>query len=406
MIFPPTAFCRLWEKYCIGGEIMKQRIGVFASYVLVAILSTLLTMGMLWKEGALGYSKLDQLEMLIEERFIGEADPEKLEDAAADAMIKATGDRWSYYISAEEYAEYEERMANAYVGVGITIQKQEGNLGFLILEVTEGGPAQEAGLQPEDLIVRVEDTDVRELEVEGVRELVRGREGTFVNMTVMRRGETLSFSVERRTVQTPVAWGELLEGGIGLVTIENFDDRCAEETIAAIEALMEQGVRKLIFDLRYNPGGYAHELVKVLDYLLPEGELFRAVKYDGTENIDTSDESCLELPMAVLVNGDSYSAAEFFAAAMQEYEAASVVGQQTSGKGYFQTTIRLKDGSAVALSVGKYYTPGGKSLAEVGVTPDRILETDGETEAKIYYGQLLPEEDPYIREAVRILKDQ
>ena len=385
---------------------MKRKIGIFVSYVLVAVLSTVTTMGLLWYEGLLEYSKLEQLEDLIDQRFIGEADLTKLEDAAADAMIKATGDKWSYYISAEEYAAYEERMANAYVGVGITIQKQEGNGGFLILEVTEGGPAQEAGLLPEDLIVRVEDTDVREETVEAVRDIVRGKEGTFVNMTVMRKGETLTFSVERRTVQTPVAVGELLENNIGLVTIANFDDRCAEETIAAIESLMEQGARKLIFDLRYNPGGYAHELVKVLDYLLPEGELFRAVKYDGTENIDTSDENWLELPMAVLVNGDSYSAAEFFAAAMQEYEAALVVGQQTSGKGYFQTTIHLNDGSAVALSVGKYYTPGGKSLAEVGVTPDRLVETDEETEAKIYYGQLEPEEDPYIREAVQILKNQ
>ena len=383
---------------------MKRNIGVFLSYLMVAVLSTVTTMGILWYEGMLEYSKLDQLEDVIEERFIGEADPVKLEDAAAEAMIKATGDKWSYYISAEEYAEYEERMANAYVGVGITIQKQEGNTGFLILEVTEGGPAQEAGLQIEDLIIRVEDTDVREEPVETVRDLVRGKEGTFVNMTVIRKGEVMTFSVERRTVQTPVAWGEMLEEGIGLVTIDNFDDRCSQETIAAVETLMEQGAQKLIFDLRYNPGGYAHELVEVLDYLLPEGELFRAVKYDGTENIDTSDADCLDLPMAVLVNADSYSAAEFFAAAMQEYGAATVVGQQTSGKGYFQTTIHLKDGSAVALSVGKYFTPGGKSLAAVGVTPDRLIETDEETEAKIYYGQLEPKEDPYIREAVKVLK--
>jgi len=157
--------------------------------------------------------------------------------------------------------------------------------------------------------------------------------------------------------------------------------------------------------VRYNPGGYAHELVKVLDYLLPEAELFRAVKYDGTENIDTSDAACLELPMAVLVNTESYSAAEFFAAALQEYDAAVVVGQQTSGKGYFQTAIHLNDGSAVSLSVGKYYTPSGKSLAEVGVTPDRFIETDGETEANIYYGQLDRKEDPYIREAVLLLKN-
>ena len=385
---------------------MKRKIGIFVSYVLVAVLSTVTTMGLLWHEGLLGCSKLDQLEDLIDQRFIGEADLTKLEDAAADAMIKATGDRWSYYISAEEYAAYEEQMTNAYVGVGITIQKQEGNVGFLILDVTEGGPAEEAGLQVNDLLIRVEELDVREETVEAVRDVVRGKEGTFVTMTVMRKGETLTFSVERRTVQTPVAVGELLEEDIGLVTIANFDDRCAEETIAAIESLLEQGAQKLIFDVRFNPGGYAHELVKVLDYLLPEGELFRAVKYDGTESIDTSDENCLDLPMAVLVNGDSYSAAEFFGAAMQEYEAAVVVGQQTCGKGYFQTTIHLNDGSAVALSVGKYYTPGGKSLAEVGVTPDRMVETDEETESKIYYGQLAPKEDPYIREAVRILKNR
>jgi len=384
---------------------MKKRVLIFGSYVLVAVLSTMLTMGMLWWEGALEYSKLDQLEDLIEERFIGEADLTALEDAAADAMVRATGDRWSYYISAEEYAEYEEQMANAYVGVGITIQKPEGNMGLLILDVTEGGPAEEAGLLVDDLLIRVEDTDVRELNAEQVRDLVRGEEGTFVNMTVMRKGETMTFSVERRRVQTPVAEWEMLENGIGLVTIVNFDDRCAEETIAAIETLLDQGAEKLIFDVRNNPGGYAHELVEVLDYLLPEGELFRAVKYDGTENIDTSDAACLELPMAVLVNTESYSAAEFFAAALQEYDAAVVVGQQTSGKGYFQTAIHLNDGSAVSLSVGKYYTPSGKSLAEVGVTPDRFIETDGETEANIYYGQLDRKEDPYIREAVLLLKN-
>ena len=385
---------------------MKKRILIFGSYVLVAVLSTVLTMGLLWWEGALEYSKLEQLENLIEERFIGEADLTTLEDAAADAMVRATGDRWSYYISAEEYAEYEERMANAYVGVGITIQKPEGNIGLLVLDVTEGGPAEEAGLQVDDRLIRVEETDVRELDTEAVRDLVRGKEGTFVNMTVMRKGETLTFSVERRTVQTPVAQWELLKDGIGLVTIENFDDRCAEETIAAIETLLEQGAEKLIFDVRNNPGGYAHELVAVLDYLLPEGELFRAVKYDGTENIDTSDAACLELPMAVLVNTESYSAAEFFAAAMQEYDAAVVVGQQTSGKGYFQTAIHLNDGSAVSLSVGKYYTPSGKSLAEVGVTPDRMIETDDETEVKIYFGQLEWKDDPYIREAVKLLKNK
>ena len=135
---------------------MKRNMGVFLSYLLVAILSTVTTMGLLWYEGVLDYSKLDQLEDLIEERFIGEADPVKLEDAAAEAMIKATGDKWSYYISAEEYAEYEERMANAYVGVGITIQIREDKNGFTITKVEPGGSAQAGGVLPGDILIGAE----------------------------------------------------------------------------------------------------------------------------------------------------------------------------------------------------------------------------------------------------------
>ena len=385
---------------------MKKKLLMLGSYVLVAMLATVMTLGLVYLEGGLVPTKLEQLEELILERFIGEADAEKLEDAAASAMVSATGDRWSYYISASEYESYAEQMANAYVGVGITILQQEGNIGFLIVDVTPGGPAEEAGLMAEDLLIKVDGTDVREMTADGVRDLVRGKEGTFVEMTVLRQGDARTIPVERRKVQTPVASWELLDHGIGLVTIENFDDRCADETIKAIETLLENGAEKLIFDVRNNPGGYAHELVEVLDYLLPEGELFRAVSYDGKENVDYSDADCLEIPMAVLVNGSSYSAAEFFAAAMQDYEAASVLGKQTSGKGYFQTTIHLNDGSAVALSVGKYYTPGGISLADVGVTPDQWIEADAETENAIYYGTLSPEADPYIQAAVKLLKNK
>ena len=406
MRFLPQPPAGLWESYYSEVIGLKRKLLILSSYILVAALATMLTLGMVYMEGGLTQTKLEQLEELILERFIGEADAEKLEDAAAAAMVSATGDRWSYYISASEYESYAEQMANAYVGVGITIMQQEGNRGFLILDVTAGGPAEEAGLMVEDLLIKVAGTDVREMTAEEVRNLVRGEEGTFVDMTVLRKGEPRTISVERRKVRTPVASWEMLNHDIGLVTIENFDDRCAEETIAAIETLLENGARRLIFDVRNNPGGYAHELVKVLDYLLPEGELFRAVSYDGKENVDHSDADCLEVPMAVLVNGGSYSAAEFFAAAMQEYDAAYVVGEQTSGKGYFQTTIHLTDGSAVALSVGKYYTPGGVSLAGVGVTPDQWIEADEETEAAIYYGTLSPEEDPYIQAAVKLLRNK
>ena len=380
---------------------MKEKILRIGSYVLVAALAAAVTLALVGGEGP---SKLDELEALIQERFIGEADMEAIEDAAADAMIVATGDRWSYYIPASEYAAYQEQMANSYVGVGITIQVTEDDSGFLVTEVTSGGPAEEAGMMVEDLLIMVEDVDVRGMSTSEVRDLVRGEEGTSVKLTVMRKGEHKVLSVERRQVQTPVATYEMLENNVGLVTIENFDSRCAEETIAAIETLLSNGAEKLIFDVRNNPGGYASELVKVLDYLLPEGDLFRTVRYDGKENVDTSDADCLEVPMAVLVNDGSYSAAEFFAAALSEYEAAIVVGEPTVGKGYFQTTYQLSDGSAVSLSIGKYFTPKGVSLAEEGVTPDVVVTVDEETDLAIYYGTLTPEEDPQIQAALKALK--
>ena len=380
---------------------MKKKLLTIGSYVLVAMLATVITLALVGENPP---SKLDRLEALIENRFIGEADSQTLEDAAAAAMVKATGDRWSYYISAKDYDAHREQEENAYVGVGITIQPQEDESGFLIIMVADGGPAKEAGIEVNDLLIGVEDQDIRGMTTDEVGALVKGEEGTKVSLTVMRKGEHMTLSVERRRIEQPVAEGEMLENGIGLVKINNFDARCAEETISAIEKLRTEGAKKLILDVRNNPGGFADELVKLLDYLLPEGDLFRSVSFDGKEQVDTSDENFLDMPMAVLVNGDSYSAAEFFAAALQEYEAAVVVGEPTVGKGYYQQTIPLGDGSAVALSTGKYFTPKGNSLADKGVIPTVRVDVDEETAAAIYYGTLSAGEDPQLQAAIKALK--
>ena len=381
---------------------MKQKVLQIGSYILVAALASALTLAGMGGTGET--SKLSQLQSLIEERYIEGADPTVLEDAAADAMVAATGDRWSYYIPACEYETYQENMANAYVGVGITILSSEDVEGFRIMSVTPDGPAEEAGVQKDDVLIGVDGQDVRQSDANQVRNLVRGEEGTDVVLTVLREEAELELTVQRRHMETPVATYTMLEDQVGLVTIENFDSRCSEETIAAIEALREQGAQKLIFDVRNNPGGFAEELVKVLDYLLPEGDLFRTERYDGYEDVDVSDENFLDMPMAVLVNGDSYSAAEFFAAALQEYEAAIVVGEHTSGKGHFQTTYQLSDGSAVALSIGRYYTPKGVCLEGVGIEPDVPVTVDEDTAMEIYFDSLPWKEDPQIQAALDALK--
>lgn len=345
-------------------------------------------------------AKAAEVQEIIETYFIDDYDEDTLADGAASGMVDATGDEWSYYLSADEVAAYEESMANAYVGVGITITEDAEAGGMRVEEVVSGGPAEEAGIRMGDLLLAVEGEDVLTLGIDGTRDLVRGEEGTHVNMHFSRNGTEYDVSVERRSIETPVVTGELLDENIGYIKIDNFDERSAAETIAFVKDLIGQGAEALLFDVRFNPGGYADELVKVLDYLLPEGDLFRSVDYAGREEVDTSDASCVELPMAVLVNEDSYSAAEFFAAALQEYEWATIVGSQTYGKGNFQTAFYLSDGSMVNLSIGKYYTPNGKSLSETGVTPDVVVDLDDEQYALLYYNALEQADDPQFQAAI------
>ncbi len=375
------------------------------SYVLVAAVAAVTTVVCCLVAQRSNAGKLNELQMLLEQCYVGEAEQEALENAAASAMVEALGDEWSYYMTAEEYAIHQEAMSNSYVGVGITVQNREDLQGIDVVEVTKGSPAMEAGIQAGDVVIKVDDASLLGGSVNDAGRMIRGEEGTAVTLTVLRDGKTLTFTMSRKKLITEVATCQMLDGNIGLITIENFDDRCAEETIRAIDTLLNQGAEALIFDVRNNPGGYAHELVEVLDHLLPEGEIFHTVDYRGEEKIERSDADCVEVPMAVLMNLSSYSAAEFFAAALDEYDAAITVGEKTYGKGYFQTTIPLSDGSAVNLSIGKYYTPEGKSLAGVGLTPDVEVTVDKETAQAIFAGSLAPEEDPQIQAAIKALGD-
>lgn len=375
------------------------------SYVIVAVLAGYAGVALSTYAGG-GNSKLAQLEQVILDQFVGQADQKVMEDAAANAMVESLGDRWSYYIPAEQYESYLQHMKNEYVGIGITITVNSETKYLDVVKVESGSGAYSAGILPGDVVIKVEGQDVAELGLTKTTALIRGEEGTVVRITVLRDGKEMDFTATRQTITVQVAKSQMLEGNVGLVQIANFDEKCANQTIAAIEALLEQGAESLIFDVRFNPGGYQTELVALLDYLLPEGDLFRSRYYGELEKTDTSDEKCLEMPMAVIVNAESYSAAEFFAAALEEYDWAVVVGEPTCGKGYFQITIPLVDGSAVGLSVGEYFTPKGVSLAEVGgLKPAVESLVDKETAAKIQAGMLPVEEDTQIQAAWQALKD-
>lgn len=390
---------------------MKRSQRILISVVLVltaAVISSLLTMRLCRFPVNTDpvEAKVEEISAYLDAYFIDEYDPDAViaaaADGAAEAMIEATGDRWSYYISAEDMVAYEEQMENAYVGVGVTIQLVE--QGVEIVEVTEGGPADQAGLLPGDIVTHVDGQSTAELGISVTQNVVRGEAGTQVRFTVLRGSETLELDLTREKILSVVAEGRMLEDGIGYIYITDFDEHCAEQTLEWVDRLVEQGARALVFDVRFNGGGLKTEMVKILDALLPEGPLFRSVDYAGNEELTESDAAYLDLPMAVLVNEESYSAAEFFAAALQEYEAAVVVGVQTSGKGNFQYTIPLSDGSAVALSVGKYYTPKGVSLSGVGITPDVEADLDDEAFTALYYGTLEQADDVQLLAALEALR--
>lgn len=391
------------EKENKGFTILKKSV----SYILVAALSSVLTL-FIYGTSQTGQSpKLNQLRAIIDEMFIGEVDEQLMEDMMAAGMVQSLGDQWSYYVPADQYQDYMNSHANAYVGIGVTVQLTENEEGYEILQVEPNGPAKAAGILPGDVIVAVDGQRGSEVGSEVMLDKISGEEGTGVSVTVLREDEEITFDIIRQSILAEVASGEMVTESIGYIQINNFNERCADETIAIFEDLENQGAKAFVFDVRFNPGGYVYEMVEILDYLLPEGVLFRSEDYRGIVSEETSDESCKEMPMVVLINSESVSAAEFFAAALHEYDYAITVGQPTLGKGYFQQGIELSDGSAVNLSVGKYYTPNGVSLSEVGgLQPDELVEVDETTMALIYSKNIDKSEDIQLQKAIQILQGQ
>lgn len=351
------------------------------------------------------HEKLDEIVALLNEVYVDGYDTDKLGDYLAQAAVAATGDRWSYYVSAEDYDAFVESNENAYVGIGVTVESSDDLTdGVQITKVTPNSPAEEAGIEADDRIYAVEGETVESLGLDETKNRIRGEEGTEVTLTILRGEKKFDVTVKRASVEVEVVKYSMLDGSIGYIKINNFEANSADRTIEAIDTLRGQGAKALVFDLRFNPGGRKDELVRVLDDLLPEGPLFRSVDYKGNESVDYSDADCVELPMAVLVNGDSYSAAEFFAAALQEYDWATVVGTKTCGKANYQQTFRLSDGSAVAVSTGHYQTPHGVTLANVGVTPDEIVEVDNKTYLELYKEAVAVKDDAQLQAAIKAVK--
>lgn len=341
----------------------------------------------------------------IDECFVGDYDKQAHLDSTLETMVDSLGDRWSYYLTAEEAQRVKAARSNVYVGIGVTVD-QETQDGLRLMGVTPGGPAEAAGLKAGEIIRAVEDITVTPETREEAIQAISGEERTTVTLVVEGTdGARRTVEVERQTVHGVTVDWSMLENQVGYLKITAFYNGTADLFRQGVEELQAQGAQALVIDVRNNPGGYVTEVTDVLDILLPEGDTFIDRDYQGKETVYTSDADCVDLPMAVLVNESSYSAAEFLAAQLQESVGAKVVGEKTCGKGFAQVLFDLPDGSAIGLSTSRYYTGGGTSLIGVGMTPEPELSLSQEKQEKYLRGELLPEEDDQLQAAVEVLEE-
>lgn len=350
--------------------------------------------------------KVAQVQEYIDTYFIGEVDQELLKDETIRGMLYGLDDQWSHYLSAEEFADYQQSSNNEYVGIGVTVRWDDA--GFLELtKISPDSPTLEAGLNVGDRVLAVEGEPVSVLGYDDTVAAIKGEPGTRVALLIRHEdGSEETVSVERRSLEVVSLTWEMM-GDIAYIRIENFKSGVADRFDAALDEALEQGAKALVFDVRMNPGGHLQELSRMLDRLLPEGPIFRsstkAQKEKGEETVLTSDESEVKLPMAVLIGEYSYSAAEYFPAVLREYDKAVLVGTPTTGKGYAQTSIPLDDGSALVLSIEEYRTPNGVSLAEEGgIDPDvPVTMTDEQLSGFL----LSHEDDPVLEKALSLMGD-
>lgn len=365
---------------------------------LIALISVVLTAAVLLGAAclALGRSGISLMEGYLLAKFAfveTDADLDEAVDQALDGLVTGLGDRWSYYMTAEDYAAIMTRRANNYVGVGVTVN-YEREEGLQVQAVTAGGPAEAAGIVVGDIIVAVDGVSIAGDARETAVDLITGEVDTQVTLTLLHADGTLTDVVcTRKQLNNPSASGTLLEGNIGYVYLANFYSGAAESFRQTVDDLRLRGAESLIIDLRNDPGGYVSELQAILDYLLPEGPVFTDRPRWGSESVYVSDANCVDVPMVVIVNKDSYSAAELMAAQLRESIGAPIVGEVTSGKGYSQQAFRLPNGGGIGLSTAAYCTGSGHSLIGEGIIPDVVISLDNSGE------------DNQLQAAIELLKD-
>ena len=327
--------------------------------------------------------KLAAIEDVINEYYYQDADidVDAMTEGMYAGMVSALGDPYSVYYTEEEWADLMRETEGIYYGIGAYLMIDQNTGAAKISGVIDNTPAQEAGLRADDLIYMVDGEMTMGLELSEIVALVKGEEGTTVHLTIYREGESdyLEIDVERRKIESPTVNYEMLENDIGYIQITEFDDVTTDQFTEALATVKGSGAKGLILDLRGNPGGSLNVVVDIAREILPKGLIvYTEDKYGERDEYNCDGRKELEIPLVVLVNGNSASASEILAGAIKDYGKGTLVGTTTFGKGIVQRVLPLTDGTALKLTISAYYTPNGNNIHGVGIEPDVVCEFDGD----------------------------
>lgn len=351
---------------------------IIIGVLLTAVLSSFLTIaGLCFAFGIHGNEVADIVRFLgvkrfIEARYVSDVNETKLMDGAISGMVQSLGDPHSLYMNADRFEQLKEHTEGEFGGIGVTMGFKDSKV--TIISVLDDTPGQHAGLEAGDEIMAVDGTPVSEMQPEEVAMHIRGEVGTKVVLTIERGGETQDYTIERATIKIDTAKGTMLEDGMGYIRIASFSENTGKEFKAAYDSLEEQGMKGLIIDLRENPGGLVTSCVEIANMVVPTGPIVSVVERDGSKEVHESNLEESKYPIVVLIDGNSASASEILAGALQDTGAATLVGTKSYGKGSVQVVVPMLHNDGLKLTIAKYYTPNGRCIDGTGIEPDVEVE--------------------------------
>jgi len=351
-------------------------------------------------------NKISVLESIIDTYYLNKVDDETLANGIYKGLLESLGDPYSCYYTAEEYASLMESTNGVYCGIGATVTKDVETGIIKIVKPFMNGPAYKAGLLPNDILYKVAGKEVTNDDLNAVVSRMKGEKGTNVTMSVIREGEAdpIDLTITRDEIEVPTVESKMLDGKIGYINVSEFDKVTADQFRSSIKQLEKDGMQSLVVDLRNNPGGRLETVVDMLDRLLPDKLIVYQEDKNGKRDEEYgSDKQQFDKPLAVLINGNSASASEIFAGAIQDYGAGTLIGTTSFGKGIVQSIIPLNDGTAVKVTVSKYYTPKGRNIHGTGIEPDIKVELDSKMARKVVIDY---KDDAQLQKAVSVLKEK